>query len=180
MKKHVLYILIALIVGALPLHNSSTFLHSVRAHKFYASLAEINYNEETRSLEVSLRIFADDLERTLTKRERRAIYLDRTPGVAKLVTAYLQERFEVRGRDGKIKQVKWVGMESKIDSTWLYFEIPITKGLDGARLRNRILLEMYAEQVNTTIVKVKGKQQDFIFKTGDDDWKPLKEVMNQE
>lgn len=158
--------------GATAAHTSAA-----RAHKFYASLAQLDYNEETKSLEVALRIFADDLELALTKRQGHAVYLDKTPNVAKAIRAYLQDRFEVRGRDGKVKELKWVGMEAQVDSAWLYFEIPVAEGLDGAQLRNRILLEQYPEQVNTTILKTGGKQRDFIFKIGDDDWRALIETM---
>lgn len=181
--KTVLHILCAFVVmaGLIPSRAAGVGCEinfTAPAHKFYVSLAEVDYNNETKSLEVALRVFADDLELALTRREHQAVYLDRTQNIDKFIRAYLQDRFEVRGRDGKTKEIKWVGMESKVDSTWLYFEIPVDGSLDEMQLRNRIFLEQYAEQINTVICKIGGKQRDFIFKTGDDDWKVLKEVMN--
>ena len=35
-------------------------------HDFHTSLTEINFNPKTKSLELSLRVFTDDLESTLT------------------------------------------------------------------------------------------------------------------
>jgi len=162
---------------ALLLHAVRPFARVAPAHKFYASLAQADYNEESKSLEVAIRIFADDLELALTKRAGRAIYLDTTPEVGKLIRAYLQERFEVRDSTGKVAELKWVGMESSVDSMWVYVEAPLAGGVAGAHLRNRILLELYPEQVNTTIIKFAGEKRDFVFKTGDADWKPLSERM---
>ncbi len=140
------------------------------AHKFYASLAQLDYNEETKSFEIATRIFADDLELALTRRHGRAVYLDKTPDVANLVRAYLQERLEVRGRDGKLSELRWVGMEVQVDTVWVYVEAPLPQGTDGVSVRNRILLEQYDEQVNTTIIKVAGKQKDHAFRRGAEDW----------
>lgn len=163
----------------LPTHNASarnarTHVHLGRAHKFYVSLAQADYNEKTQTLEVAIRMFADDLELALTKSTRRAVYLDTTPDIANLIRAYLQERFEVRGRDGKIRELKWIGTESSVDSAWVYIEIPLGKDINGAEIRNRILLDLYREQVNTTIVKATGKQHTFIFKNGDDAWRMIR------
>lgn len=35
-------------------------------HDFHTSLTEINYNSQSRSLELSVRVFTDDLELALT------------------------------------------------------------------------------------------------------------------
>jgi hypothetical protein len=149
----------------------------VTAHKFYVSLAQADYNSETKTLEVAIRMFADDLELALKKRERRAVNLDTTPDVAKTIRAYLQEHFEVRGRDGKVRELKWVGMESSVDSTWVYIEIPLGEDVEGAEIRNRILLDLYQEQVNTTIVKADDKQYTFAFRNGDEAWRTIGETM---
>ena len=150
--------------------------HTARAHKFYASLAQADYNPRTKSLEVSMRVFADDLERALTKRAGRSVRIDGAPDIAAQITDYLRERFELRGRDGKIRELKWVGMAAQVDSAWLHFEIVAIENLDGASLRNRVLLEIYPDQVNTTIVKADGKQRDFIFRVGDEDWREVSET----
>ena len=171
--------LITLLLVCLTFSTCSTSGNATAAtpHKFYVSLAQADYNDKTKTLEVAIRMFADDLELALTKRERRAVHLDTTPDVAKIIRAYLQDRFEVRGRDGKVRELNWVGMESSVDSTWVYIEIPLGEDVDGASIRNRILLDLYQEQVNTTIVKAAGKQHTFAFRNGDEAWREMKETM---
>jgi hypothetical protein len=59
-------------------------------------------------------------------------------------------------------------METKVDATWLYFEIKLPEGLAGAVLRNRIFFELFNEQVNI-VNSVEGDTKiDLVFKRGDD------------
>ena len=140
----------------------------VGAHKFYTSLARVEYNEEAKTVEVALRVFADDLELALTRRSGRRVYLDRTKDAPDLVIAYLRETFEITGRDGRRAELRWVGMETEADRAWLYFEAPLPDGLSGATLRDRVMLELFRTQVNLVNLKYGGRQLDLVFRRGDD------------
>jgi hypothetical protein len=138
------------------------------AHKYYASLARAEYNDETKTVEVALRVFADDLELALTRRSGRKVYLDKTKDAADLALAYLRETFEVGGRDGRRVELRWVGMETQGDVAWLYFEAPLPEGPSGATLRDRVLLELFRTQVNIVNLRYGGAKLDLVFKRGDD------------
>lgn len=145
----------------------STSARGAAAHKYYTSLAELNYNAETRSVEVSLRVFADDLELALSKRAKRSVRLDAKDAPA-LAAAYLKESFELRNARGEAKELNWVGMETRADAAWLYFEFPMLEGLNGARLRDRVLFDLFEEQINLVGGKNGARKIDFAFKRGDD------------
>jgi len=49
---------------------------SFSAHKFYVSVTQVVYNEATKTIELSSRIFIDDLEKALQKRHQTKLYLD--------------------------------------------------------------------------------------------------------
>lgn len=138
------------------------------AHKFYTSISHAEYNPETKSLEIVARVFSDDLELALTKRNSKAIYLDSTKDVNAYIVAYLKETFEVKGMDEKRREIKWVGLETKVDTTWLYFEVSMPEGLKGAELRNRLFFELFNEQVNIVNVKDGDNKFDLVFKRGDE------------
>lgn len=140
----------------------------VAAHKYYTSLARAEYNEESKTVEVALRVFADDLELALTRRSGRKIHLDKTEETAALTFAYLRETFEVSGRDGRKVELRWVGMETQGDVAWLYFEAPFPEGLSGGALRDRVLLELFRTQVNIVTLKYGGAKLDLVFRRGDD------------
>ena len=137
------------------------------AHKFYTSLAQVEYNAESRTAEVALRVFADDFELALTRRARRRVSLDRTKDADRLALAYLRDTFEIRNRDGQTKPLKWVGMELRSGVAWLYFEAEMPEGLAGARLRDHVLFELFEKQVNTVTIRHQGGRTDLVFARGD-------------
>ena len=137
------------------------------AHKFYTSLARVEYNPGEKSVEVTLRVFADDLELALRRRAGRRVSLERTKDADRLVLEYLRDTFEIRNRDGETKALKWVGMELRAGVAWLYVEAEMPEGLDGARLRAHILFELFREQVNTVSVRYPGAGGDLVFTRGE-------------
>lgn len=137
------------------------------AHKFYTSLAQVEYNAETGTVEVSMRVFADDLELALTRRAGRPVKLDRTKDADQLALAYLRETFVLRNRDGETKALRFVGMEVKEQVAWLYFEAEMPEGLAGARLRDHVLFELFERQVNVVDFKWAGGRSDLVFVRGD-------------
>jgi hypothetical protein len=137
------------------------------AHKYYTSLAQVEYNAESKTVEVSLRVFADDLELALTRRAGRRVSLDRTKDADHLALAYLRDTFEIKNRDGETKALRWVGMELRSDIAWLYVEAEMPEGLAGARLRDHVLFELFEKQVNTVSVRYPGAKADIVFARGD-------------
>src|SRR6267142_1739217 len=93
---------LVLAVVAVPVF-SPFVLHNSAAHKYYTSLSHAKYNRETKSLEVTARVFSDDLEVALTRRNQKAVYLENKKDAGPLVGAYLQDTFEIKGRDGQRK-----------------------------------------------------------------------------
>ena len=161
--------LLPLVTSAALLVCAALWPAPAAAHKFYTSLAQVEYNAAEKTVEVTLRVFADDLELALERRTGREVSLDRTEGADRLVLAYLRDTFEIRSRDGETKALKWVGMELRAGVAWLYLEAEMPEGLAGARLRDHILFELFDEQVNTVRVRYPGARGDLVFVRGDGD-----------
>ncbi len=159
-------IVLALLLVSLPLSIQ------VAAHKYYVSLTQAEYNDETKTLEIAVRVFADDLELALTRANKRAVYLDKTTDVSTPILAYLQTRFEIQNAKGETQKFKWVGIETRVDSVWIYIETPMPEGLSGARARNSLFFELYPEQINTVNFKAGSKRFDFAWKSGDS-WRTI-------
>ncbi len=72
-------------------------------HPFYMSVTEIRYNQPRKSLEVSCRIFTDDLENALKKYNKTSLDIikpkDR-PAVDSMIARYLRQHFALSA-DGK-------------------------------------------------------------------------------
>lgn len=148
---------------------------SAAAHTFHTSLMSIEYNNQEQLVEISLQVFSHDLENILTRRNGRKVRLDKTPNATALILAYLQDTVNLKNGAGETKSLVWVGMESKADRVWLYFETKMPEGLSGAQLRNRIFFDLLDDQINLVHLKDADKKSDLVFKPGDT-FKPLFET----
>ncbi|MDX6695225.1 MAG: hypothetical protein QOF02_2828 [Blastocatellia bacterium] len=145
---------------------------AMAAHTFHTSLMSIEYNHQEQLLEISLEVYAHDLETILAKRAGKSVRLDKATDAEPLIFAYLQEAVTIQNGAGETKPLAWVGMETQTDRTWLYFESKLPEGLNGVQLRNRLFFELLADQINLVHLKDRDTKTDLIFKPGDT-FKPL-------
>ncbi len=147
---------------------------ALAAHKFHASFATIEHNPAAESLEILLRVFSDDLESALSRKARRRIELDRTPDAPDLVSAYARERLKLRDANAAPLRLLWVGMEERVDMTWIYVEAPAPAGLTGVEALVTVFFELFRDQKNNVSSQdAGGKRHDILFRPGDSAFKPL-------
>lgn len=137
------------------------------AHKFHASLTEVDVNAKERTVEVGMRVFADDLEAALSKKNDRRIRLDVTPDVERYVIAYLKDALVVTDAKGRRLELKWLGMEARVDEAWLYVSAPAPDGLDGGSIVATQFCELYDDQINTVNVQQGTARVTLTFRPGD-------------
>ncbi len=137
------------------------------AHKFHASLADMSYNPDSGNLEIVVRVFSLDLARGLSQSLGREIILDREKEIEELTFAYFAKRFTVGAQKDQPAQLIWVGMDTKVDTTWLYLEAPLAPGSAHLMANSRLFFELEPTQVNTVNLKMMGRKASVIFKRGD-------------
>lgn len=151
-------------------HYSLSTAHGF--HKFHATIAQLEYNAKEQSVEAVIRFFADDFETAISQHAKREIKFN-TPQALKdkansdAVFSYVRERFELKGKNGNAVKLNWVGMEIQADMVWVYFEGKLPGGLSGAQMRNRLLQELFDDQVNIVNFKFDGKQTGTMFNVQD-------------
>jgi hypothetical protein len=151
-------------------HSAFRIPHS---HKFHVSVTQIEYNQKEQSAEITIRVFADDLENALSQHTKRPIKLDpatanKDKQVGETVIAYLRDRFQLKTSAGRPVKLNWVGMEWQADMFWLYVEGKLPSGLEGAQLRNKVFQNLFEDQVNIVNSKIDGKQIGLMFDSMDD------------
>lgn len=139
----------------------------VSAHKFHASLAEVDYNAKQKTVELGIRLFADDLEAALGKRRDRRVRLDVTPNVDRIVLDYLNETLVIRDRDGVRLTFEWVGMELRVDEAWVFVQANASSGIVGATVDSSVFFELFSDQVNTVNLQQGDARTTLVFKPGD-------------
>lgn len=132
-------------------------------HPFYVSVMEINHNAKDKSLEVSCKVFADDLEEVLKKNYKQAADLSNGKQQAqndKLVSDYFLKHFSL-STDGKTATVQYIGYEKIKESIYCYFEVPNIASLKKLDLTNSILQDLNTDQINIMHVQINGSRKSY-------------------
>lgn len=142
------------------------------AHKFYVSVTNINYSEETAAFQVTTRIFIDDFEKVLKERYdvQLGLATDRESDASdRFMEKYLRAKFAVE-IDGQPVAFDFLGKKYDNDVAICYIEIPKVM-LDEAKtltVQNEILTDIFEEQKNIVHVKWKGNKKSFVLIKGND------------
>lgn len=172
--------LVALLLGLaatyLPVQHSAFLTPTF--HKVHVSVAQLEYNQKAQSVEVVLRVYADDLENALSQHAKRQVKIDpatanKDKRIGETVLAYLRDTFELKNKAGRPVRLNWVGLEWQTDMYWLYVEgkmpaVPVnSNALEGAQLKNKVFAELFDDQVNIVNAKVQNKQLGLMFESKD-------------
>lgn len=138
---------------------SIIFFISSLFHPFHVSVTEIEHKQETKSLEVSSRIFLDDLEEGITTQTDQIFDIVTPDDVAqrdRLVQEYVENRIKV-WVNGKEKDMVYIGHEIDVDVMWCYIEIMGIKKMTKIEVENSVLLDTFDDQTNLVHITYKDK-----------------------
>ncbi|HKW41026.1 MAG TPA: DUF6702 family protein [Gemmatimonadales bacterium] len=131
-------------------------LAALMAHPLHTTLTQLAYRDSDRTIEVSVRVFADDL--------RAAVGRDVTDATA---FTYLRSTFALTDRTGRPLALGWCGLRRTGAILWLCLRAPSADGLSGLRVHARLLLELYADQINIVQATCGGRRTSLLFSRGD-------------
>ncbi|MDX2041916.1 MAG: DUF6702 family protein [Acidobacteriota bacterium] len=167
---------LGVVLLCLPIQHSAFSLPT--SHKVHVSVSQLEYNQKAQSVEIVLRVYADDFENALSQHAKRQVKLDpatinKDKRIAETVMAYLRESFQLKDKAGRSVRLNWVGMEWQVDMFWLYVEgkmtatPPNSNALAGAQLKNKVFNELFDDQVNIVNAKIQNKQFGLMFESKD-------------
>lgn len=140
----------------------------VRAsHTFHASLAQVEFNESSKKVEIAIRVFVDDLEEALTRQAGRRVRLDTTSNVDALALSYVTRSIRIETAQGAPVALTWIGKEPSVDVVWIYVEGSASESIENGRLRYAAFFELFDDQVNTVNIKAGKRRATLTFSTGD-------------
>ncbi|WP_438946804.1 DUF6702 family protein [Sediminibacterium sp.] len=132
-------------------------------HPFYVSVIEINHNEKEATAEISIRIFTDDLEKTLQKQSTATIDIIKPTNKAYIdqqINQYIGKTLQLK-INGKPVKFNYVGYEIIKESVWSYFEVEQVKEMNTVDINCSILHDYETSQINLFHVKSKGNQKSY-------------------
>ena len=122
-------------------------------HPYYVSVTELEWNAKEKSLELSIKIFTDDLEEALGKTGAKGDLIrgDLAQNRAR-IESYIQKHLQIRV-NGKPIPLKILGYENNTDATWSYFQGTCTEPPVKIEVTNDCLYEVKDQQVNIMHLK---------------------------
>ena len=139
-------------------------LTSLTVHKFYVSVTEVAYAESKNRIEITTRIFIDDLEKGLEKKYNKKINLatkEEIPEAKDFIKEYLNQRVQVNVNN-KTAEVVFLGAEVENDVLICYLKIDFSEKITTFELYNNLLTEIYADQQNLIHTNINNTKRSFL------------------
>ena len=143
--------------------TESTFLNrtTFSIHPYYVSVTELKHNKASQSIEISCKMFTDNVEDALKKLYNKHLDLlhpKNKQEADSLITVYVTRHLSIK-IDGKILQASFLGYEKEEEAIWCYFEIKNVKQAKKINIENSLLYEYLPSQMNMMHVTVNEKRQ---------------------
>lgn len=136
------------------------------AHKFYVSVTNIRYSETEQTLQITTRVFIDDLEAVLLERYGVTTSLATDNEVDEANTyieKYLNQKMVFKV-NGKHVPYTFLGKEYETDIAICYLELPIgpLAEISTLEIQNDVLTDMFEEQQNVVHFRIADKRTSFV------------------
>ena len=130
-------------------------------HEFHSSVTQVDYNAKDKSLEITVRLFTDDLCIALESNGAPKMELGtqaEPPSANEHIESYLKKclSFIV---NGKTTSFKYLGKEAQLDGTWCYLEIEKIGSIKKLEIENSLMLSEFDDQTNMVNLSVNGRKK---------------------
>src|SRR6478735_6200824 len=140
-------------------------ISSFGVHKFYMGIYQINYASEKKMLQVTSRIFVDDLNKGLEKKYNKKFFLGTDKETAEsvdLFKKYLAENFTIKV-NGQSKTINFLSKEMDGDVLVCYSSIKDISKINSLEIYNSMLIDCFDEQQNIVHITAFGTKKSFLF-----------------
>jgi hypothetical protein len=147
------------------LHNIFFVLFFSFWHPIHISVSNLDYNPESKSLEITHKLFIDDFEKFLEKKHDVTLKIGTAKehtDTDKYIQEYIQEKI-IFTINNKTISPNFVGREQDTQSIWLYFEVTNLKKIKTFHLENYLLLDYFDDQSNIVHLKYLNKKESVRF-----------------
>jgi len=135
-------------------------LTSVAYHKFYVSVNQIDFVEKKKALEITSRLFIDDLDLALEKKYEKKLYLGtpkETSEAIDFLKKYFKEKFMIKV-NGQQKEIIFLGKEMEDNVFVCYLTIKNIDKVTSLEIKDTVLMELF-EQQHIFHTNILGKKQ---------------------
>lgn len=140
-------------------------LSSFAFHKFYVGVFQVDYAAEKKMIQITSRIFIDDLNNGIEKKYHKKTLVGtekETQADLDLLKKYLAENFTIK-INGQAKPITFLSKEVEGDVLICYSRIKDIDKFKTIEISNTILVDWSSEQQNITHISAFGTKRSVLF-----------------
>lgn len=141
-------------------------LSSFGFHKFYVGVFQVEYAAEKKMIQITSRIFVDDLNNALEKKYHKKTFVGtekETPADLDLFKKYLAENFTIK-INGQSKPITFLSKEVESGDVLIcYSRIKDIDKFKSIEISNTLLVDWSSEQQNITHISAFGTKRSVLF-----------------
>lgn len=126
---------------------------------------QVDYAPDKKMLQITSRIFVDDLNHALEKKYNKKLYLGTDKESSEeliLLKKYMAEKFSL-SINGQLKSINFLSKELDGDVMVCYWNIKDVSKIKSIEVYNAVLVDWNSEQQNITHFKVNNAKNSFLF-----------------
>ncbi len=133
-------------------------------HPFHLSICELKHDADSKSLQISSRLFLDDLEVALSHRRGAKNYFTEVGDsvIKEDLKKYFEEHLKV-SINGHPRTSQFLGFEIEDNVVWCYLEINKVKSMQEVFLIYTPLIDTFDDQINLAHIRYQGKVRSLKF-----------------
>ncbi|HHC79832.1 MAG TPA: hypothetical protein ENK46_08110 [Flavobacteriia bacterium] len=139
-------------------------LFAFSVHKYYISLTKIDFIKDKNEVQVTMRIFIDDLQATLNTAYHTNIELAlpyESKEIDSLINTYLLKKF-ILTINGNKKEYTYLGKEYEDDVVYLYLEAENITKITAIKVKNSMLMDEFESQKNIIKLHINNTKRTFL------------------
>ena len=136
----------------------STFGFTTKKHPFYLSVVDIKHDAKQQTLNVSVKLFINDIENALKKTSTKSIDLLNPKNKAEMETElmnYIKKRLSLSVNE-KAVTLNFIGYEKEEDAIWAYFEVKKVPQPKTIKVDTKLLFDFLPQQANIVHTEING------------------------
>lgn len=140
------------------------FLTAMSVHKFYVSTYQVNYVSQKKMMQITSRIFIDDLIEALEKKYKKRAYVGtnrQTEADIDLMKKYIAEKCIIK-INGEQKSFTYLSNELEANVLVCYFSIKNISKLNTLSIENSALMELNGDQQNVIQANIDGDKKSLL------------------
>lgn len=129
-------------------------------HPFYLGVTELKYADKEKTLQVTVKLFTNDLEDALGKTHKKKpdIINGDKKELSLLLSDYILKNLSL-SVNNKIQKLVFLGFEHENDAVWMYLEVQSCPKPSQISVKNSLLYDLLKNQTNIIHCEVKGDKK---------------------